>query len=1020
MNRFITRSPEKVMPMPLNDVTMDQGGTARRPLPSRRSVLGLGALAAGGALLPWRSRTARAATPSTATGPRWKGLSEFRVPGPAFAPRFRWWWPNGQVDPEEIAREVDAVAAAGCGGLEISDVHHSGLVHLDVDNFGWGSAPWLAAVDAALTQAARRGITIDLTIGPSWPAAVPTITPDSAAASSELAHGIVTVPAGTTYSGPVPASVLPAGSGVTAQNLLMVQAARVTGPVVKGITPLDQASVVDISSAITGGTLTWSAPAGSDWVVLSYWQRGSGQQPESGPFTNPTSYVVDHFSAAGTQAVTGFWDDNILTPRIRRLLRQAGGTFFEDSLEIETNSTIWTPDLLAEFSARAGYDLRPYLPIVVTLKGKYQFGFASSSTTAHVRDDVNKTLSDLYRDNHLLAIRAWAHELGMGLRVQPYGLSTDSLGFASLLDIPEGESLGFKNLDDYRVLSGGRDLAGHSTLSCEAICYANGAYSMTWHNALVTVGSFWAGGVNQSVIHGFAYADAPGATWPGFAAFSPYNQTGIGYSEAWGPRQPTWQHMPDIAGYMARSQFVLRAGVPRYDLLFYRQKGYTSTGIGAPWATNNGIPTGWTHSFATDAVLALPGVAVRNGRLAPDGPAFKAVVLGPDQFNGNETAISLEGAQRLLGYAKAGLPIVVLGDWSHPIATGQVSAAESTAVASTVAELLAQPTVRVVSDQLQIPDAITQLGVEPAVRYASSTLMSVHRVEGSTDFYYLANARHAENRKLVPIDQTVQLTAGSPNAVPYRLDAWTGTITRIAEFTRQGNVVSVRVALNPGESAVVALAHPGWADEPAATQIVSTDADEVVVRGRSVRLRASVTGTFHAVTADGVTLTADVTQVHSPMELTEWSLDVEDWQPGATTTSIRKPTVSLELDPLVPWSALPEVQDASGIGHYSTKFFLPKSWSSDCGALLDLGTVNDTFRVWVNGKRVASAGVLTSRLDLADLLRAGENTLEVEVATSLINRLRTVTPSIYGIAARQNYGLLGPVRLLPYVESTAS
>lgn len=992
---------------------------ARRPLPSRRQMLGLGAIAAAGSLLPWGNRSAEAAA-SPATGARWNGLPEFRAPGAAFAPRFRWWWPNGQVDPEEIAREVDAVAAAGCGGLEISDVHHSGLVRLDVDHYGWGSAPWLAAVDAALTQAARRNISIDLTIGPSWPAAVPTITPDSAAASTELAHGVVTVAAGTTYSGPVPASALPAASGVTAQTLLLVQAARVTGPAVKGVTPLDQSSVVDITSSISGGTLTWSAPSGSNWVVLSYWQRGSGQQPESGPFTNPTSYVVDHFSGAGTQAVTGFWDDNILTPRIRRLLRQAGGTFFEDSLEIETTSTIWTPQLPAEFAARVGYDLLPYLPIVVTLKGKYQFTFASSSATAHVRDDVNKTLSDLYRDNHLLAIRGWAHELGMGLRVQPYGLSTDSLDLAALLDIPEGESLGFKNLDDYRVLSGGRDLAGHSTLSCEAICYANGAYSMTWHNALVTIGSFWAGGVNQSVIHGYAYADAPGATWPGFAAFSPYNQTGIGYSEAWGPRQPTWQHMPDIAGYMARSQFVLRTGVPKYDVLFYRQKGYTSTGIGAPWATNNGIPTGWTHSFATDAVLALPGVEVRNGRLAPDGPAFKAVVLGPDQFTGNETAISLEGAQRLLGYAKAGLPIVVLGDWTHAISTGQVSAVESAAVAATVTELLAQPTVRVVSDQLQIPDALAQLGVRPAVQYASSTLMTVHRVEGGTDLYYLANARHAENRKLVPIDQTVLLTAGSPDAVPFRLDAWTGAVTRIAEFTRQGNAVSVRVELNPGESTVVALADPGWGDEPAAVQIVSSDADSVSVQGRTVRLRASVAGPVQATTADGDTLTASIGPVVAPFDLTQWSLDVEDWRPGATTTSISKPTVSLELDGLVSWSALPAVQDASGIGHYSTTFVLPQSWNPDCGAVLDLGTVNDTFRVWVNGHRVAPAGMLTSRLDLGDLLRAGENTLEVEVATSLINRLRTVTPAVYGIAARQNYGLLGPVRVLPYVEATAS
>ena len=65
------------------------------------------------------------------------------------------------------------------------------------------------------------------------------------------------------------------------------------------------------------------------------------------------------------------------------------------------------------------------------------------------------------------------------------------------------------------------------------------------------------------------------------------------------------------------------------------------------------------------------------------------------------------------------------------------------------------------------------------------------------------------------------------------------------------------------------------------------------------------------------------------------------------------------------------------------------------------------------------AGILNSRADLGNLLHPGVNTIEVEVATTLINRLRTVTPAIYGVATRQAYGLLGPVRLLPYAEAAA-
>src|SRR3989454_3716766 len=144
---------------------------------SRRTMLGVSVAAAVGVLVRWTDVAGARPSPD----PR-GGWPQFVRPPASTAPKFRWWWPNGQVDVDEIAREVNAVADAHCGGLEVSDVHHSGLVELDVEQYGWGSPRWLDALETALSQAQRRGITIDLSIGPSWPAALPTITADSAAA----------------------------------------------------------------------------------------------------------------------------------------------------------------------------------------------------------------------------------------------------------------------------------------------------------------------------------------------------------------------------------------------------------------------------------------------------------------------------------------------------------------------------------------------------------------------------------------------------------------------------------------------------------------------------------------------------------------------------------------------------------------------------------------------------------------------------------------------------------------------
>ncbi|SNY68900.1 glycosyl hydrolase [Paractinoplanes atraurantiacus] len=873
----------------------------------RRTVIALGAAAALATNAP--ASAAAAATPAKAAGT---------------GAKFRWWWPHGLVDPAEIAREIDQMADAGFAGAEIQDVHHSVRADLDAAGHGWGTRPWRDAVESALRQAKRRGLTIDLAVGPSWPAAVPGITPDDPAAAKELVHTV------TPFTSSITAPV--------ADDVFAVQIARI----VSGTT-LDPASVRTLTPA--GGQVTATVDGGS-WLLFTYTVRGSGQEPEGGPHTVPPSYVVDHFSAAGTRAVIDAWNELVLTGPIRQLLRQAGGDLFEDSLELETDWTLWTPAMPAEFARRTGTDLLPYLPILLNPKGKYLYSF-DSDTSNHVRDAFNQVLSDLYHEHHLIPLRDFAHRLGLQLRAQPYGLSTDAIRSATLLDVAEGESLGFKNLDDYRVLASARDMAGKRILSCESAAYANGAYSTTWNKVLQTMGSVFAGGVNQAVLHGFAYKDAPGAAWPGFAAFSPYNGNGIGYAEAWGPRQPTWRHARDVAGWFARTQELLQSGTARADLVFFRQKGWTATGIGAPWATNDGIPIGWTHGFTDEASLALPAAKVRDGRLGP--PRYKALILDGDAFRGKDHTLSVRAAHQLLALAKAGLPIVVIGNWAdvHPAPLQLL-----------VAELLASPSTRVVADQTGVPAALEAAGVTRDVEYERSSLMTVHRVDGDKDYYYLANARHAENRTITAIDQDVWLTTASRSSVPVRIDAWTGEKHGVAH-TRDGNRVRVRATLQPGQSMLLAFQR-GRADIPARTF------SEPAV---------AVTG---------------------------WELSVEDWQPTGVTTH----QVTL-TDPL-PWSSIPELADVSGIGTYRTTVTADRAGR----ALLSLGKVVDTCRVRVNGRLLPPIDVLEPVADLA--LRKGRNTIEVEVATTLLNRLRTTSPAVFGIATRQAYGLLGPVSLRPY------
>ena len=204
---------------------------------------------------------------------------------------------------------------------------------------------------------------IDLTIGPSWPAAVPTITPDHEAAVKELQYGVVQVVAGGTYSGPVPE---PVTASHAVPKLLKVAAWRLNPAYTSSngrVLGFDVDSYAEV--AVVDGLISWTAPADGTWLLFAFWERGSGQQPESGPHTAPEAYVVDHFSAAGTRAVIAYWERQLLTPTTRRLLRKSGGALFEDSIELETSGLNWTPALPAEFASRRGYDVWPYLPAIV-------------------------------------------------------------------------------------------------------------------------------------------------------------------------------------------------------------------------------------------------------------------------------------------------------------------------------------------------------------------------------------------------------------------------------------------------------------------------------------------------------------------------------------------------------------------------------------------------------------------------------------------------------------------------------
>jgi hypothetical protein len=78
-------------------------------------------------------------------------------------------------------------------------------------------------------------------------------------------------------------------------------------------------------------------------------------------------------------------------------------------------------------------------------------------------------------------------------------------------------------------------------------------------------------------------------------------------------------------------------------------------------------------------------------------------------------------------------------------------------------------------------------------------------------------------------------------------------------------------------------------------------------------------------------------------------------------------------------------------------------------AVLDLGKVGQTAKVWVNGAYAGIRIAAPYSFRVADLVHKGENVVTIEVANTLVGKTRdgfshnmVITPS----------GLMGPVKLL--------
>jgi hypothetical protein len=666
----------------------------------------------------------------------------------------RWWWFGSAVVKPELEREMRVMKAGGLGGFEIQPVYP---LELDDPQTGFVNLPYLSAgyLDAlkfTADKARELGLRMDVTLGSGWPFGGPH-TPVTEAAGAlrcdriELKKGATSVP-------------LPSiGNGEQFIAAFVAQGDR------KKFEPTG----IHQLTAIGNGRIDLPSGLDGDHVVLAFISSRTGQQVKRAA-VGAEGFVLDHYDSKAI-------GDHLQT--VGTKLMTAFGTHppyavFSDSLEVFGSD--WTPDMLAEFHKRRGYDLTPYLPALVGDMG---------DKTAAVRRDWGKTLTELCEERYLTPINEWAHAHGTKFRSQTYGIPPVTMSSNALVDLPEGEhGPAWRQFSAARWASSASHIYGRTVTSSETWTWLHSpAFRATPLDMKAEADLHFLSGINQLIGHGWAYSPAsagePGWRFYAAAVFNEHN--------------PWWIVMPDVTRYLQRMSWLMRQGKPANDVAIYLP---TDDAYASFHAGDDSVDRLMDRLLGTKLIPQVLDAGY-NFDFIDDGAIAKAGITYPVLILPDVERMPLASLRKIDDYAAKGGIVIAFGKLPS-LAPGLQDAADTPRIASLAAALKVHKMSELPS--LLQPDFLTGA---PAIGF-------IHRKLDDADIYFVANTGNQ------PVHTKAVLRA--PKAAGEWMDPFNGELTAALP----GNLT---LDLEPYESRVLILgAQVAPAEPPSERQPVDISA----------------------------------------------------------------------------------------------------------------------------------------------------------------------------------------------------
>ena len=881
----------------------------------------------------------------------------FQNPPAEARPFVRWWWNNNQLEEKEILRELDLLKAAGIGGVEINPIAaKEGLEPSKTKVLTWRSPQWDKMLHVACKGAAERGLVVDLIAGSGWPFGGEFLKPDEQIMRVSVVHEKVKGPA--VFIRPKAAIFKQTYTHKGKKTQFINPSIAFVMYYPKDITSSDQ--IKDITHSISkDGMLQVDIPEGEYIVAYGLLEQGyrkvvHGAKGAMGPTMDHMQKRVTRIYLDRLKGVEDSWGEPLST-YVRAI--------FCDS--IETGAANWTHNIVASFQKSMGYDIRPFLPLVIDPESRdLNPSDAFADTLRRAKYDWNAHQVGVFLENFTSEYSAFCHDHQLLSRYQAYG-TPYLMGMAEgymIPDIPESNNWLY-SVDPYAerrftssydhgymiwskyTAAGGR-LRGKKIISTEAMTNTRKIFNCTLGTIKQADDMNFITGITHSVLHGFNYVP-PDVPFPGLIRYGTY------FSEynTW------WPYMKYWTNYNARLSHVLQSTKPVSNIAIigptpdiWSREGLvrepfhsTPAYLHKLWEPISQL--GSTCDYLHEAVIQKANI--QDGLLRYGPMAYKVLLVVDMQSMQPDTAKAIQR------FAQKGGKVIYVNQTPNRSPSLVNADLNDQRVVKAVAASLLAGAKKVASprDEKHLRDWVKDVfenvnfTLDLVIQNPRDGLYQIRHTALKEDVFFFTNTYRRESSRT-----RVEFKLGTRG-----LWRWNPEIGQRMPYDLPYDKTGFELDLRPLESILLVT---GTKEVPAMVRTVSM-------------------GKAAAVTLDG-----------------PWTV--------AFSPAQSKETFTIKMEKLSDFTQItnPKIKSFSGTATYSTTFQLDDFKFK----YLELGWDNDfVSQITLNGKPVGVNWYGSQRFDVSDKIKLGSNKLVITYITTLYNKMK---------APQQPSGLIGPVRLL--------